>query len=84
MASLIIIRERLQIKRDRLALYLKAEEAILDGAQSYTIGSRQLSRASLADIRSEIRKLEDDIASLEAQLEGRKPRKAFAVLPRDF
>lgn len=37
----------------RLAMYLEAEKAVLMG-QSYTIGNRQLTRASLAEIRATI------------------------------
>lgn len=84
MASKTVIKLKLEQKLARLELYLNAEKAILDGAQSYTIGSRQLSRASLGEIRKQIKALEDEIAALEAQLEGRKPRKAVAVLPRDW
>jgi hypothetical protein len=37
----------------KLALYLEAEEKVL-GGQEYTIGSRSLKRADLAEIRSGI------------------------------
>ena len=41
------------VQNKRLAMYLEAEKAVLMG-QSYTIGNRQLTRASLAEIRATI------------------------------
>lgn len=49
----------------RLKNYIKAEEAVLSG-QSYTIGSRTLTRANL----SEIRKAIDDLIASGAVLDG--------------
>lgn len=68
-------------KKARLELYYAAEEAILSGAQSYTIGTRTLTRANLGTIKSMINELETEIGVLEA---GKKPRKAFGVTPRDI
>lgn len=77
-------KEKLQRKRNRLEMYYKAEEAILGGAQSYSLGSRSLTRANLAEIRKIIDKLEDEIEQLEAVASGRKTRRTIAVVPRDF
>ena len=74
---------RLKTYKSRLGLYLKAEAAILEGAQSYTIGSRHLTRADLAEIRKMISTLEDTIDELEAQLAGGGRRKCVRVIPRD-
>lgn len=74
-------------KRERLELYLKRESEMLSGGvQSYGIGSRNLSRynTDLAAIRAAIKELEDDIAALEALLNGKRPRKAVGVVPRDW
>ena len=49
----------------RLAMYVKAEKVVLTG-QSYTIGNRTLTRASLAEIRKAI----DDLLAAGATLEG--------------
>lgn len=68
-------------KKARLELYYAAEEAILSGAQSYQIGSRSLTRANLGTIETMIKKLEAEIGVLE---DGRSPRKAFGVTPRDI
>ena len=49
----------------RLAMYLEAEKAVLMG-QSYTIGNRQLTRASLAEIRTTI----DNLIACGATVDG--------------
>lgn len=77
-------KEKLERKKNRLEMYYKAEEAILGGAQSYSLGSRNLTRANLSEIRKMIDQLEEEIEQLVATVNGRKPRKAFAVVPRDF
>ena len=71
---------RIELKKKRLDMYYEAEEAILSGAQSYSLGTRSLTRANLSEIRDAISSLEDEIAALSAV----KPRKAFAAVPRDF
>lgn len=71
-----------RVKR-RLDLYYGAEEAILSGAQSYTIGSRTLTRADLDAIRKVITALETDLEELESAVAGSGFRKTVRVLPRD-
>lgn len=78
------IESRLKLYKSRLELYLKAEAAILEGAQSYSIGSRHLTRADLAEIRKMITTLEDGIDEFEAQLSGGSRRKCIRVIPRDI
>lgn len=41
----------------RLKMYLQAEKHILYGGQSYTIGTRTLTRADLSKIQDEINRL---------------------------
>lgn len=77
------IETRLTVYKSRLELYLKAEAAILEGAQSYTIGSRHLTRADLAEIRKMITTLEAGVDELEAMLNGGGRRKCVRVIPRD-
>lgn len=77
------ISARLETYKTRLDLYYKAEQAILEGAQSYTIGSRHLTRADLAEIRKMINSLEDGIDELEAAVSGGSRRKCVRVIPRD-
>ena len=78
-----MIETRLNTYKSRLDLYYKAEAAILEGAQSYYIGSRHLTRADLAEIRKMISTLEDGIDELEAVLAGGGRRKCIRVIPRD-
>ena len=78
------IAEKIEKKKARLELYYTAEEQILGGAQSYTLGSRSLTRANLSEIKQTIDTLEDEIAELEGLEAGKRPRKAVAVIPRDF
>lgn len=75
---------RLERAKQRLDLYYRAEEAVLGGAQSYTIGSRTLTRADLDAIRKVISSLEADVAELESALAGKGFRKCVRVLPRDI
>lgn len=77
------IQSKLKIAKDRLELYYQAERAVLSGAQSYTIGSRNLTRADLAEIRKMITSLEDDVAKLESALAGYGSRRCVRVIPRD-
>lgn len=65
---------RLEITRGRLELYVKAEQAILNGAQSYTIGNRSLTRANLEEISKMIDSLQDEIETLEGQSRGYSKR----------
>lgn len=76
--------KKLEILTTRLDLYIAAETAILEGAQDYKIGSRSLTRADLAEVRATIETLLVQISELEAVINGKKARKAFGVVPRDF
>ena len=49
---------KLKMTKERLQKYYDCEEKILQG-QSYTIGSRSLTRANLAEVQGMIAKLED-------------------------
>ena len=74
---------RLETYKTRLELYYKAEAAILEGAQSYTIGSRTLTRADLAEIRKMITTLEAGVDELESLTSGGSRRKCIRIIPRD-
>lgn len=77
-------KEKIAKKKERLNMYYIAEEKIICGAQSYELGTRSLTRANLSEIRKVISALESEIAELEKIEKGRKPRQAFAIVPRDF
>lgn len=75
----------LERKKKRLGLYYAKEEQMLSpkGVQAYGIGSRNVERynTDLAKIQSQIKTLETEIAEMES---AGKPRKAVAVVPRDW
>ena len=56
--------------RKELKLYKDARDAILTGAQSYTINGRSLSRADLRAIEDSIARLETRIARLSGTSKG--------------
>jgi len=81
------VRAELERTRTRLELYLAREEEMLGkGVQIYTFGSRSLHRheTPLAAIQAEIERLKKRIRELEAELEGRSPRRTLGVVPRDW
>lgn len=75
---------RLENLKSRLALYLAAESAILDGAQSYNMAGKMITRANLAEISANIKYLEKEIAAEEARSCGRGRNKVFGIIPRDL
>lgn len=82
-----VINTDLTTARSRLTLYQNREAEMLSGGvQSYGIGSRSLARynTDLSIIRTAIKELKQEISELEAELVGRKPRKAVGVVPRDW
>jgi hypothetical protein len=69
--------------RNHLAEWLKAELVVTTN-QSYTIGSRSLTRANLAEIREQIKFWEGKINELE-NIEKRKGRnRVMRAVPRDL
>ena len=75
---------RLEALQSRLAAYLACEEAILGGAQSYGLGTRNLTRANLQEIAEMVKYLEKEIAIEESKAAGRGRNAVFGVVPRDF
>ena len=72
---------RKQKLQNRLELYYECEEQILAG-QASTIGSRSLTRAKLQEVTNMIKKLEDEIAAIDAN--GTTKRKVARIIPRDI
>ena len=63
----------------------KAYLAIADGGvQSYSIGSRSLTKHDLEKIRAEIAGHDKAISELTAALNGRGRRRAVGIVPRDW
>jgi len=78
-----MVNERLAKARERLNAYYEAELAVLSG-QSYTIGSRSITRANLSEIRNAIKELEQQVRELETIASGGGHRRAYRITPRDL
>lgn len=70
----------LEMKKSRLERYYEAEEKVLN-SQSYTLGSKTLTRADLSSIQNMIKKLESEIESLEKY--GTLKRRTVRIVPVD-
>lgn len=85
MASRETIQKRLEMRRNALEATEAAYLALLTGqVQSYAIGSRNLTRLNLSELKETISTLEKEIDQLEAVLRGGAQRKAVGVVPRDW
>jgi hypothetical protein len=60
----------LESAQARLDLYLQAEASILGGAQESTVANRRYRFADLAEIRAQIRLLQNEIDGLTEQATG--------------
>ena len=70
--------------RKRLQMYYDAEAAILAGSQSYSLGSRSLTRANLAEVQNMIKYLLNQIAIEEAKERGKGKMRVMGGIPRDI
>ena len=71
---------KIETLEKRLANYYEAEEKILN-AQSYSLGSRTLTRANLKEVQSKIKELENQIDSLKKH--GTTKSRIVRVVPLD-
>lgn len=81
------IKRKLEKINERLEYYYQKEKALLtdDGVQSYTIGSRSVTRYQYSsNIKTQIEQLENQRDELENLLKGIRPRKAVGIVPRDW
>lgn len=85
MGSLEDKRIKLEFHKSALEKLREAYIALVDGGvQSYSIGSRSLSKLDIAKIMEEIKYHEKEISGLEAELNGGRRRKAVGIVPRDW
>lgn len=85
MASKTELKTRLEFRQAALDEARAAYLALLNGqVQSYSIGSRSLTRFDLPKLLEMILKMEKEVDGLEAQVSGGKRRKAVSVVPRDW
>ena len=79
------IKARLEFRKGARTKLREAYLALIEGGvKSYTIDDRTLTKFDLPKVKAEIEKLEDEIDELESMLAGKRARKAFGVVPRDW
>lgn len=54
------------------------------GVKSYMLDDRQLTKLDITSLKKEIEDAEAKINELEADLAGKKPRKAYAIFPHEW
>lgn len=69
--------------QQHLEMWLKAEEEIAT-SQSYTIGTRTLTRANLKEVRDQIKFWQGKVDGLEKATAGKGRNRAYRAIPRDF
>ncbi len=85
MATVTELNIRLQFWQDALVKMRAAYLALVDGGvQSYTIDDRSLTRFDLPSLLKEIQDAEKKVDELTALVSGRKSRKAFGIVPRNW
>lgn len=79
------MREKLMFHKAAVSKLRAAYLALVDGGvQSYTIGSRSLTKFDLAKITEEIAAHEKAISEMETAMLGGSRRRAVGVVPRDW
>lgn len=73
----------LEIAKKHLSAWLEAELEVTTH-QSYTIGSRSLTKADLADIRQQIRFWKNEVERLENIGKRGGRNRVLRVIPRDL
>lgn len=85
MATKVELEKRLAWRKETLDELQAAYTALVKGGvKSYRIHNRELTRFDLPNLMDEIRKMEAEIDALEALLADKRPRKAVAVVIRDW
>lgn len=85
MANAVELRARLDFWQKAFEKLRAAYLKLLDGGvKSYRIDDRELTRFDLPKLQEEIEAAEKKVDELTALLEGQKPRRAVAVIPRDW
>jgi len=75
--------ERRQIAQKHYNTWLEAELAVAT-SQSYTIGSRSLTRANLAEIREQQKHWRNEIDKMDALLQHKGRNRIYIAVPRDY
>lgn len=79
------IKARLAFWQAALEKMRTAYLALVDGGvKSYTIDDRSLTRFDIPQLTKEIEAAERKVDELTAMAQGRRARKAFGIVPRDW
>ncbi|KAB0577320.1 hypothetical protein EI53_01900 [Fusobacterium naviforme] len=79
------IKARIAFRTKALDKLYEAYLALVEGGvKSYTIDDRTLTRFDINGLKDEIDAIEKEIDDLNALLNGKRPRKAFGIVPRDW
>lgn len=79
------VEERLAYWKEHLGRLMDAYVALIEGGvKNYKIDDRELTRFDLPSLKKAIDDAEKKVDQYEAMLDGLKPRRAFAVVPRDY
>lgn len=73
----------LETAQKHLDMWLEAEAA-LSTSQSYTIGTRSLTRASLAEVRKTIEYWQNKVAAITATQAHKGRSRVYRAVPRDL
>ena len=85
MASKTELTARLEFHKNAMSAAQTAYIALLNGqVQSYSIGSRNLTKLDLGRLREEITYHQKEIDGLTAEINGKKRRRAVGVVPMDW
>lgn len=85
MATREEMQERLTYWRKALQKLMDAYIALVEGqVKSYSIDDRELTRLDLPSLKKAINDAEAKVDQYEDLLNGKKPRKIVAVVPRDW
>ena len=85
MANKAELKSRLEFHTTAKDAAQTAYIALLNGqVQSYSIGSRNLTKLDLGRLREEIVYHQKEIDGLTAEINGQKRRRAVGVVPRDW
>lgn len=69
--------------QQHLEMWLNAEEEIAT-SQSYTIGTRTLTRANLKEVRDQIKFWQSKVDNLEKAAAGKGRNRVYRAIPRDL
>jgi hypothetical protein len=79
------LRIRLDFWKTALEKKRAAYLALVDGGvKSYTIDDRSLTRFDMDTLLDEIKEAERNVDELAAMSTGKRPRKAFGIVPRNW